>query len=98
MYSWAAIWVVVPRHLRLARTERIGEEPTSIPDQFAALAARLGRTRCRPGGLRGQVHDALRGGPSLLLLLRLDYPDLLVDIGGISHSSYPSAGEASVRR
>jgi hypothetical protein len=76
------------------------EEPASIPDQFAALAARLGLDPVAdPEALRGQGHDALRWGQSLLPLLGLRFacPDLLVEAGGIARSSYPSAGEASVR-
>jgi len=76
------------------------EEPASIPDQFAALAARLGLDPVAdPEALRGQGHDALRGGQSLLPLLRFRfaYPDLQVDVGGIALCSYLSSGEASVR-
>jgi hypothetical protein len=55
------------------------EEPTSIPDQFAALAARLGLERAAdPEALRDQVHDALRGVPGWLLIF--DNADAAGDI------------------
>ena len=45
------------------------EEPASIPDQFAALAGRLGLDPAAdPEALRGLVHDELRGVPGWLLI------------------------------
>jgi hypothetical protein len=45
------------------------EEPTSLPDQFAALAARLELDPVAdPEALRDQVHDALRSVPGWLLI------------------------------
>jgi len=55
------------------------EEPASIPDQFAALAARLGLdAAAEPDVLRDQVHDALRGVPGWLLIF--DNADAAGDI------------------
>lgn len=55
------------------------EEPTSIPDQFAALAARLGLGGAADtDALRDQVHDALRGVPGWLLIF--DNADAADDI------------------
>ena len=46
------------------------EEPAAIPDQFAALAARLGlEPIADPDALRAQVHDQLRTVPGWLLIL-----------------------------
>ena len=45
------------------------EEPASLPDQFTALAARLGlEPVADPEALRDQVRDALRGVPGWLLI------------------------------
>ena len=45
------------------------EEPASLPDQFIALAARLGLDPVAdPEALRDQVHDALRSVPGWLLI------------------------------
>jgi hypothetical protein len=55
------------------------EEPASIPDQFAALAARLGLDPVAdPEVVRDQVHDALRGVPGWLLIF--DNADAAADI------------------
>ena len=56
------------------------EEPASIPDQFAALAARLGLDPITdPEALRALVHDRLRGVPGWLLIF--DNADQAEDIG-----------------
>jgi hypothetical protein len=56
------------------------EEPASIPDQFTALAARLGLDPIAdPDALRDQVHDRLRSVPGWLLIF--DNADAL---GGIA--------------
>jgi hypothetical protein len=45
------------------------EEPAAIPDQFTALAARLGLDPATdPDALRAQVHDQLRAVPGWLLI------------------------------
>jgi hypothetical protein len=45
------------------------EEPAAIPDQFAALATRLGlEPIADPDALRAQVHDQLRAVPGWLLI------------------------------
>ena len=45
------------------------EEPASIPDQFTALAARLGLDPAAdPEALQALVHDRLRGVPGWLLI------------------------------
>jgi tetratricopeptide (TPR) repeat protein len=55
------------------------EEPASIPDQFIALAARLGLDPAAdPEALRDQVHDALRDVPGWLLIF--DNADAVGDI------------------
>ena len=55
------------------------EEPASIPDQFAALAARLGLDPAAdPEALRALVHDRLRGVPGWLLIF--DNADRVEDI------------------
>jgi NB-ARC domain len=55
------------------------EEPASIPDQFTALAARLGLdTAADPEALRDQVDDALRDVPGWLLIF--DNADAARDI------------------
>ena len=56
------------------------EEPAAIPDQFAALAARLGLDPpADPEVLRAQVHDVLRSVPGWLLIF--DNADRAEDIG-----------------
>ena len=56
------------------------EEPASIPDQFAALAARLGLDPAAdPEALQALVHDRLRGVPGWLLIF--DNADRAADIG-----------------
>jgi hypothetical protein len=55
------------------------EEPAAIPDQFTALAARLGlEPVADPDALRAQVHDQLRTIPGWLLIF--DNADLVDDI------------------
>lgn len=55
------------------------EEPASIPDQFTALAARLGLDPAAdPGALAGLVHDELRSVPGWLLIF--DNADAVEDI------------------
>jgi hypothetical protein len=55
------------------------EEPASMPDQFTALAARLGLDPAAdPGAVRDQVHGALRGVPGWLLIF--DNADAAEDI------------------
>ncbi len=55
------------------------EEPASIPDQFAALAGRLGLDPLPdPGAVRDQVHEALRSVPGWLLIF--DNADAAADI------------------
>jgi TIR domain/NB-ARC domain len=55
------------------------EEPTSIPDQFTALAARLDLDPAAdPEALRDQVHDRLRSVPGWLLIF--DNADAAGDI------------------
>jgi hypothetical protein len=55
------------------------EEPASIPDQFTALADRLGLDPAAdPDVVRDQVHDALRGVPGWLLIF--DNADAAGDI------------------
>lgn len=44
------------------------EEPTAIPDQFAALAARFGLEAADPAALRSLVHEELRRVPGWLLI------------------------------
>ncbi len=57
------------------------EEPASIPDQFTALAVRLGLDPiAEPEAVRDQVHDALRGVPGWLLIF--DNAEALQDIRG----------------
>ena len=56
------------------------EEPALIPDQFAALAARLGVDPAGdPEALQALVHDRLRGVPGWLLIF--DNADRAADIG-----------------
>jgi len=56
------------------------EEPTLIPDQFAALAARLGLDPAAdPEALQALVHDRLRSVPGWLLIF--DNADRVEDIG-----------------
>jgi tetratricopeptide (TPR) repeat protein len=56
------------------------EEPASIPDQFAALAARLGLDPVAdPEALQALVHDQLRSVPGWLLIF--DNADRAADIG-----------------
>ncbi len=56
------------------------EEPASIPDQFAALAARLGLDPVAdPEALQALVHDRLRSVPGWLLIF--DNADRVEDIG-----------------
>jgi hypothetical protein len=55
------------------------EEPASIPDQFATLAARLGlESAADPETLQALVHEALRGAPGWLLIF--DNADRVADI------------------
>jgi hypothetical protein len=55
------------------------EEPASIPDQFAALAERLGLDPIKdPDALRGLVHDQLRNTAGWLLIF--DNADRIADI------------------
>jgi hypothetical protein len=55
------------------------EEPASIPDQFTALAVRLGLDPVAdPDALRDQVHDWLRSVPGWLLIF--DNADAVEDI------------------
>jgi tetratricopeptide (TPR) repeat protein len=55
------------------------EEPASIPDQFTALATRLGLDPITdPDTLRSQVHDELRSVPGWLLIF--DNADAVEDI------------------
>ena len=55
------------------------EEPAAIPDQFTALAARLGLTPAtEPDALQAQVHDRLRTVPGWLLIF--DNADATADI------------------
>ena len=56
------------------------EEPASIPDQFTALAARLGLDPAAdPEALQALVHDRLRSVPGWLLIF--DNADRAADIG-----------------
>ena len=56
------------------------EEPAAIPDQFAALAIRLGLDPIAdPDALRALVHDRLRSVPGWLLIF--DNADQVADIG-----------------
>src|SRR6185437_14896160 len=56
------------------------EEPASIPDQFTALAVRLGLDPAAdPEALQALVHDRLRDVPGWLLIF--DNADRAADIG-----------------
>jgi tetratricopeptide (TPR) repeat protein len=56
------------------------EVPAAIPDQFAALATKLGvDPAADPGEVRAQVHDALRSVPGWLLIF--DNADTVADVG-----------------
>ena len=55
------------------------EDPATIPDQFAALARKLGLTPVADSDeLRDQIHDALRGASGWLLIF--DNADSVADI------------------
>jgi len=78
------------------------EEPASIPDQFTALAARLGlEPAADPEVLRDQVHDALRAVRGWLLIF--DNADEVGDIlpwlpGGPLPAGIPGHVIATTRR
>ena len=67
------------------------EEPAAIPDQFAALAARLGLDPAAdPEALRALVHDRLRSVPGWLLIF--DNADRVEDIRAVAAGRAAAAG------
>jgi tetratricopeptide (TPR) repeat protein len=78
------------------------EEPTSIPDEFSALAEQLGLDPVSdPDGLQAQVHDRLRSVPGWLLIF--DNADSANDIrpwlpGGLLPPGVPGHVIVTTRR
>jgi hypothetical protein len=73
------------------------EEPASIPDQFAALAARLGlEPAADPETLQALVHEALRGVRGWLLIF--DNADRVADIRSWLPTGVPGHVIVTTRR